>query len=463
MHPTAEAVLANLFGNMKLENHDGVPCTDDENAYQGIAMLLEAINFDRTAEKVGAALIQCASSPEKVLNYIAGVSYDDPLLKVSLDVAIKLAGMSEYIIALTRVSVEVATIYAAEKFVSAAINAGISLDGHNTHLLDGVFSERMINLINQPCIDLCRSRLRMPFSKIGRNIVFNMTDFSRDPVKQLLNIVPCIGSMMKESRVNNARLVIAGGSPLGAVTGVMGKISDLDIFVVSETQDVGAGTTVVMNAIAHIMNANSGCIIDLTPTVVTVRVPKVESSETFAIQFVLRLYKSAAQVVMSFDLAPSRFLLESDGRLFCTRSAAWSVANQLTLPDPLMTTYSARALKYSKKGLPFAIPDMDWMIRAAGLVVFMTTAELKVAMRRTSITGILALARMIHTVHRMIDLDPRMYGESESRSRNANPMLIKSWRGVSFLPEVREMIEKQWCVTDPCIRMIGASGASYLT
>lgn len=459
-------VLADLFDTCRIEECrpdlvTEVPELHDPSAYDGLRKLIHAIRSERTADKVGAALVACAASPKSVLEFARGVANENRIFNVALDVAVKLCDLNQFLVALKSVSKELPPMYAAEKLVAAALSDGISMDGPNRGLMDGVYSRSMLDLIHTPSMDLRRDRLRLPYRKIGDRVTFVLNDHSRDPVQQLLRLVPSVDAMLKSVQVDNARLVIAGGAPLGAVTGILERVSDLDIFVVSELQDVEAATKLVIDSIRYLLHDNQKCSVHLTPTVVTVQIPE----NSLAVQFVLRLYTSAPQLLMSFDMAPSRFLMEANGEMSCTRSAAWAVANKLTLPDPLMTTYSARSFKYSKKGLPFAIPRMDWLIPAAGNVMYMDDQKLKETMRQTSITGILAFAQLMLIKRCKVCLDAEMYGESESKSAKISGRLVKAWfmpYDIAWTDELRALMVMQWCVTDPCIRMAVSSGSSYL-
>lgn len=108
---------------------------------------------------------------------------------------------------------------------------------------------------------------------------------------------------------------------------------------------------------------------------------------------------------------------------------------------------------------------MDWLVQAAGHVMYLDIHALKQLMRRTCISGILAFSQLIHTTRRRVRLDSDMYSESDSKPRVVNSRLIRSWdrpHNESLSEELRGFMVTQWCVSDPCARMVGASGASYL-
>lgn len=74
-------------------------------------------------------------------------------------------------------------------------------------------------------------------------------------------------------------------------------------------------------------------------------------------QFLMRPYESLLRVLTSFDLAPTKVAYDTrEGTFYVMASALYCMRHGLCLPNPINATSVKRALKYHKKGFPFAVP-----------------------------------------------------------------------------------------------------------
>lgn len=74
-------------------------------------------------------------------------------------------------------------------------------------------------------------------------------------------------------------------------------------------------------------------------------------------QFLMRPYESLLRVLTSFDLAPTKVAYNTrEGTFYVMASALYCMRHGLCLPNPINATSVKRALKYHKKGFPFAVP-----------------------------------------------------------------------------------------------------------
>lgn len=164
-------------------------------------------------------------------------------------------------------------------------------------------------------------------------------------------------------------LICAGGAPCAAVCGC--DHTDADLFMVG-VDSIELGYDILRTAIRdlsrNLMNGSSisqSCrripaLVYLYRNVLTVEIATRSRLEpytvtSFCFQFMLRLYRSESQVVLSFDLPPCRIFF--DGTHFrATETAITSFQNRMCLPDPEMTTSVHRAMKYHKKGFSIYVP-----------------------------------------------------------------------------------------------------------
>jgi hypothetical protein len=196
--------------------------------------------------------------------------------------------------------------------------------------------------------------------------------------------------------LHSPHLVVAGGLVKKAILGMqMGK-SDIDVWFVgldteSEMHDVLAQA---IDIIRKHNGVQKEMIVSCKFSTVTVKVDK------FEIQFPMRAYKSAEQLMLSFDFMTVQAAF--DGKKFCVSEGfEYSIHNNICVIDPTMSTQGRRALKQAQEGFkvcgPFT-PDLrsglELLLEPSSLL---TPGELNTVVRlimkrdRGTMTSLMAL------------------------------------------------------------------------
>lgn len=148
-------------------------------------------------------------------------------------------------------------------------------------------------------------------------------------------------------------LVLAGGAVLGVVGRWIQKGTDYDIFI------VGLG---IDEASTMLNEIRSEYVSKICKTIRTGNAITLLIGNDTIVQIILRLYTNVAQVLVGFDLAPSKIgaYYDNDGRFVIKAAPSWVPAMR-HMAFPIDTTkwgYASvvRHLKYKKKGFQVYIP-----------------------------------------------------------------------------------------------------------
>lgn len=256
--------------------------------------------------------------------------------------------------------------------------------------------------------------------------------------------------------VLNGNLIAAGGSVLAALT--ITSFNDIDLFFAGV--DKHAAEKLLLKSIA-LMEKNFGAppvAVYTSNCVVTVLFRKQGETAALKVQFVLRLFKDAKDIIMSFDLPPCRFMYDGEN-FYGMESGVYAVKNSVCIPDPLMITKAYRATKYHKKGFTYVVPNYEGLDNAftAAAVVFSEEQLLDLG---RSLAAVIA-ANRLHA-----DMDPDNFPLEVDSTDDGK--LLNTWfndnvtenitENEEFIKAVRDM----WLDVDPCVRMAGGDAHAFL-
>lgn len=189
-----------------------------------------------------------------------------------------------------------------------------------------------------------------------------------DPVGATKSQLPSI--VLELLQMYTGNLVLAGGSVLGTVGRHVQPGSDYDLFIVGmdETQ-----ATVMLDDITHLYNN------EILQTVCTGNALTMIFGDHIVVQIILRLYDNIAQVLVGFDLPPSKIGAYYDAdNLFTIKCAPSWIAcmkHMAFAADFTCWGYAsvARLIKYKQKGFDVYVPGL----RRAALLLQSATFSLE--------------------------------------------------------------------------------------
>jgi hypothetical protein len=191
------------------------------------------------------------------------------------------------------------------------------------------------------------------------------------------------------------------------------------------------------------------------------------------IQFVKRVYVSAAQVVLSFDLDVAKWL--TDGRhVYCSSLAARATLSQTLVVDPLKATYAGRFAKYAWQYGFHVVAPRHAALESLVARVDVLDAEAAALSRQGTFVNLVALQLLVLERRQRPDVaELSLYSSGADDAftdsdalRLAEAADVPTYPCVdpaALLQRVRDELSRDdWEVRDPCRRMVSASGADFL-
>lgn len=455
------------------------------NAPEGLASFIEQVvdplmhalhkQDCAAAEAVADVMVRALHNPAfdmEACEYMAAFGFD-AALHAALDTLAQLHAHRSYVCALCRASSIAGSIFVGQAHLRTLIRRG-QIDGDSLKYLVEVGKSYVVpdEWVYVDALDW--DMLDRPFALLDKQ--------QQRHRGKLVDAVPRLEPAGAAERfraewpgvadVLSPKLVAAGGAVLHAVAHC--RCADVDLFLVGVSPR--ERMRLVQDAVRKIVTAyptrpeytavhyyavltEGALTLEIWHDVCTWHAfedmhPDLDSSELhrlwwslrappLRVQFVLRMYRSVAQVLTSFDLPGTQFAFDG-ARILGTQAGLFSVTHRVTLPDPLMATTCRRARKYNNKGLAYAVPvNFQYTaIKGAVAVACIEDPEAARALtKRGDAAGVLALANLI-----------KMREASDERNDStASAMYATGFSAYAMVidPEVRVAAEEKGVVLEP--------------
>lgn len=229
-------------------------------------------------------------------------------------------------------------------------------------------------------------------------------------------------------------ILLAGGSVFCALHSI-DKIEDYDLFF------YGYEATEALELIDRVISHPSVLSVTRTPYAITFETWRQVTNKhghirhlTEKHQFILRLYKTKAQILLGFDLDSCR--LGFDGQtLYATESAVFSLKNRVNVVDfdRMGRTYERRLAKYAHRGIAVYVPNLEYPKIRFDQIQEVNELLLKAQKRRWTQVGekwepnpsadtikVSGLSRLIYQLYVTLKKDEPSedYGQSETSNSN---------------------------------------------
>ena len=427
-----------------------------------IVPLVDELNGTPHHARVADAIAKCVMSEHfdvKTVQFLSGLAAEMPLVAEIMDVMISLHDIREYLKAMVPIDPQLPAIYAGETLMRNLINKGKS-----TKAMAGWFVNIAdVKPLPKPSAVVTSKTVLAPFNILSRVIapVGLCSDAGPSRFKRL--------TWGLLDGVLGPNLVAAGGSVLASLTD--SPFSDVDLFFVG-IKDRNDATTIMLAAIKKIIDNSSNMEFKLhvMSGVMTLTARYSDDYQTLKVQFVQRLYKELAQIPLSFDLPPTRFVFDGS-HIYGMKSGLYSVVNGITLPDPMMATSPARAYKYDQKGFTYTVP-LYTGIKDALVDVYMSLDKWDIVhmIRKNDLVASVAFGRYITThpsarPEAKTGVLPSTFSSDNHTPRLLYKELVKKNDIMSLFecPRFRHIIGLQWHLEDPTVRMYAGDSRTFLS
>lgn len=225
------------------------------------------------------------------------------------------------------------------------------------HLVDGtcMVPYNRDTFASAAVIDLSGASVYQPFEclgsfKIGDNpdASLGLASLSDSLLETTLSAVPEDGG---------GYMLVCGGVVLRALSQIeFDDQGDIDIFMIGY-KDVASASRAIIRCMADIlshMTATGTYVVLMTPNACTLvcQWPEVEKH---TIQFIMRMMRTAEEVLINFDLGACSGC-HGRGVTQFTERGRWSIANSTHVADVLQRSTASRPRKYGNRGFKYVIP-----------------------------------------------------------------------------------------------------------
>ncbi len=420
------------------------------------------LETNRTRTAVADAIIEVAFDEDRVTDEaISSLDASGGLVGCVVQTILDTRAVLTYVRAMRNMDESCATIFVGEHLMRTCLRHGVALAGPNAGLGGWLQEIDLASRAPNPTANL--GAVIKPFSSFrpDADVAHASTDFS--------GAADAFGNLtgFGLTGVLGPKVVAAGGAVLGALTGA--TVGDIDLFMICDT--LQEAVEIMQRSIEKI-SANLGespSWYAATACTVTVKWPNVHLRHFVCfpdVQFVMRAYKSVAQVLASFDMGPTRFAYDGQ-RFLGMASAMYAVSNRIAFPDPLMATSPTRAAKYHLKGFEYVVPCWPGLTDIYMSVLGMTS-EGELRNLRAGIKGILAHAHRISMLEGKRRQLAKAQGSDEEYGKpKSHTIMVKLHDNFAFPPAHEKLfmlvMEANFEATDPMRRMFVADPRDFFT